>query len=140
MAALRNLPPWLRTLGEGVPVQDDDPTEPLGQDPGGTQAGHARPHDHGGLADLLASRPVGPSARVARMPAADRRAGRAKVGPGGGGTAARAASVVARRRRSSRQRLSSPRAIAQRWLAAKTGLNAQLNRRSKGLVAVTRQS
>ena len=62
------------------------------------------------------------------------------VGPGGGGTAARSASVAARRRRNSSRRLSSPRAIAQRWLAANTGLSNQGSRRSSGLAALTRQS
>jgi hypothetical protein len=59
---------------------------------------------------------------------------------GGGGIRRRSASDVARRRRSSRRRLSLPRAIAQRWLAANTGRSSQVSQRSSGLLALTCQS
>ena len=63
-----------------------------------------------------------------------------KVVGGGGGTRRRSVSEVARRRRrSSRRRLSSPRAIAHRWLAANTGRSSQRSQRSSGLIALTRQ-
>jgi hypothetical protein len=44
------------------------------------------------------------------------------VGGGGGGMAANSAGVPACRRASSSFRLSSPRAMAQRWFAANSGL------------------
>ncbi len=65
---------------------------------------------------------------------------RVNVGGGGAGTSARSAGVRAWRRRISSRRLCSPRAIAQRWFAAKMGLKTNEPKRSNGLSARTRQS
>jgi hypothetical protein len=50
--ALRDLATRPGGLREGVPVEDEYLAETRRQDRGRTEAGHARPHDDGGLADL----------------------------------------------------------------------------------------
>lgn len=66
-----------------------------------------------------------------------RRLRKRNVAGGGGGIVV---SEGSRRRRSSSLRLSSPRFMAQVWLAAKAGFSSHANLRSNGFAAWTRQS
>ncbi len=70
----------------------------------------------------------------------DQRHRRGAVGGGGAGIRARSAGVAQRRRESSRARLSSPRAIAQRWLNSSSGRSSGESARRSGFSARTRQS